>query len=102
MIEYADIIGLIAGLVFSTSSIAQAVKIIKMKGGEHISIITCSMMITGMALWTVYAVLHGAWMFVVWNSLAIVMQFVVIGLTLYYEHKRRLLPKVYERRSRDR
>jgi uncharacterized protein with PQ loop repeat len=99
MIEYADYIGLIAGLIFSTSSITQAIKIIKMKGGESISVMTYAMMIAGMSLWTVYAVMHEAWMFVFWNSLAIVMQLVVIGLTIYYTSKRRVMPDRYERRA---
>lgn len=99
MLEYADYIGFAAGTIFGLSGIAQAVKIHKLKGGESISILNYAMMITGMSLWSIYAFLQGAWMFVIWNSLAIVLQLIVVGLTLYYaRHKYYLLPK-YERRK---
>ena len=60
---------------------------------------TYVMMITGMTLWSVYAVMHEAWMFVVWNSLAVVLQFVVIGMTLYYARRRAAMPEQYDRRA---
>ena len=98
MIEYADYIGFVAGLIFSTSSISQAIKIYRIKGGESISILTYTMMITGMSLWTYYAALHSAWMFVIWNTLATILQLVVIGMTIYYAQKkidRRKNPQPY-------
>lgn len=98
MIEYADYIGFAAGVIFGSSGLVQAFKIFKLKGGESISVLNYAMMITGMSLWSVYALMHGAWMFVVWNTLAIILQFVVIGLTIYYSRKKYYLQPKYERR----
>nr|MBI1231933.1 hypothetical protein [Cytophagales bacterium] len=99
MIEYVDYIGFIAGLIFSLSGIAQARKIIRYKGGESISLLHYTMMIIGMSLWSVYAILHEAWMFVLWNSVAITLQLAVVILTLHYERKRQQLPEQYDRRK---
>lgn len=102
MIEYADYIGFIAGSIFGLSGIAQAFKIYKMKGGDSISLLNYGMMITGMSLWSVYAALNNAWMFVAWNSLAIVIQVIVISMTLYYARKRMFEQPKYERRNHER
>lgn len=99
MLEYTDHIGFIAGIIFGLSGIAQAVKIYKLKGGDSVSLLNYTMMITGMILWTIYATLHEAWMFVFWNSFAISIQMIVIALTLYYARKRYYLQPKYERRQ---
>ncbi len=100
MLEYANYIGFAAGLIFGLSGIAQAVKIYKLKGGDSVSLLNYTMMITGMFLWTIYAALYNAWVFVFWNSFAISIQVIVISLTLYYSRKRYYLQPKYERRSR--
>lgn len=90
MPEYVEYIGLLAGLIFSFSGIAQAIKIVRLKHADSISITTYIMMIVGMVLWSVYAVYHQAWMFVFWNSLAAGVKCVVLCLKLYYERIRRI------------
>ena len=84
MIEYVEYIGFIAGFIFSISGISQALRIIKLKNADAVSITTYIMLLTSMSLWLWYGILYQLWMFVFWNSVAIFIKLIVLGLKIRY------------------
>ena len=90
MIEYVEYIGFVAGFIFSISSITQAIRIIRLKSADAVSITTYMLLITSMSLWLLYGIVYQLWMFVFWNTVAICIKLIVLGLKLYYIKQEKL------------
>lgn len=83
--NYTSIIGIIAGLLTSSSSIPQIVKIIKEKKVADLSM---SMFITlsfGVLLWTVYGILRDDMPIIVTNGFSFCLNITILILRFKYK-----------------
>lgn len=65
------IIGLVAGALTTSSSIPQAVKILRTRSAKDVSALFFVLMSAGMCLWLVYGLYRGDIALVLWNTVSL-------------------------------
>jgi MtN3 and saliva related transmembrane protein len=79
-IDHVEALGLIAGFFGTFASAPQAVKIMRTKSAQDVSLTMFVMALAGSVLWAGYGVLKGLPSVVFWNAVAICQFMLVIGL----------------------
>jgi MtN3 and saliva related transmembrane protein len=80
-LELVDIIGFVAAVFTTSSTLPQLFKIIKTKHAGDVSIIMFIMTFIGLSLWLVYGIITGSNPIIVANTFSLVF----IALTIYYK-----------------
>ena len=86
MINYIEIIGLIAGLCTTLSALPQIIKIYKTDSTKDLSIINYLVAFSGVVLWLVYGILLFSISLIISNLVAILLQFTIITMVLKRKH----------------
>jgi MtN3 and saliva related transmembrane protein len=86
MINYIEIIGLIAGLCTTLSALPQIIKIYKTNSTKDLSIITYLLAFSGVVLWLIYGILLFSISLIISNLVAILLQFTIITMILKKKH----------------
>lgn len=80
-----EFIGLLAGVFTTIAIIPQIVKAINTREVESISPIFLSVLIIGVALWTVYGILQMDWPIMITNGISLVLNSAM--LVIYFKNK---------------
>lgn len=78
------IVGIIAGIFTSVSSLPQLLKIVKEKKVEDLSIGMFLSLVIGIILWVVYGILRDDWPIIVTNSFSVFLNMFILVLKLKY------------------
>lgn len=70
-LDATEALGLLAGAIGSLAFAPQAIKILREKRAEDVSLATFAMVLTGASLWAVYGFWRGAPSLVIWNLVAV-------------------------------
>jgi MtN3 and saliva related transmembrane protein len=79
-----EILGLIAGAFGTLASVPQAIKIIRTRSAEDVSLMMFLLAMTGCVLWGIYGWLKGAGSIIFWNGVAFVQFSAIIALKLHH------------------
>ena len=83
---------LIGGIILSIGYIPQIAKTIKTKSAEDFSALYFSSLVLGiflMELYAIYNAIHGvAYMFLITNTISLVLTSIMLVLTIYYQKKK--------------
>lgn len=82
--DYAIMLGLVAGAMTTGSTIPQVHKIIKSKSSRDVSTLFFLFMAGGMLLWLVYGILRADLVIVLWNSISLCLCLVILSLKKVY------------------
>jgi MtN3 and saliva related transmembrane protein len=77
--------GIAAGCFTTASTIPQIVKTIQSKDAKDVSVWMFSVLLTGVSLWTVYGVMKSDVPIVVFNSISVVLNVVMLVLKVRYK-----------------
>ena len=83
--QYVQIVGLIAGVFTSVSSIPQLIKIIKEKKVEDLSVGMVIVLISGIAIWVYYGILRNDWPVILTNSFSFIINIILLILYKIYK-----------------
>lgn len=85
MKDYSLYIGIGAGVCTSISMLPQVIKIIKTKKAEDISYFMLFILLTGIGGWLWYGILRHDYPIIIWNSVSIVINLLIIFFTIKYK-----------------
>lgn len=80
-----QIVGIVAGIFTAMSLLPQAIKIIKEKKAEDVSIVMLLVLMTGVSLWIYYGVLRDDMPIIVTNSFSLLLNFITLFLRIKYK-----------------
>lgn len=80
--DAAEALGFVAGLIGSFAFAPQALKILRERKAEDVSLVTFAMVFAGAVLWTIYGIWRGAPAIVLWNVVAAALAGAVVALKL--------------------
>lgn len=83
--DWTQIIGLAAGICTATSLIPQAVKTIREKKADDVSLIMLFVLMTGISLWIVYGIKRNDLPIIATNSFSLLVNILMIVLRLKYK-----------------
>jgi len=87
-----DILQLVGGMILSVGAIPQIEQIIRTKSVKDINLTSIITLIVGMVLMQIYAVHYELVMFIITNSVSLLLSIVKLGLKIYYEPKKEAPP----------
>lgn len=82
--DATEILGLVAGLGTSISSLPQLIKIFKEKKAENVSVIMLFVLVVAGILWTVYGFLKGDLPIILTNCIAVIINTITAILRVKY------------------
>jgi MtN3 and saliva related transmembrane protein len=82
-IEFGEGLGLVAGVLTTSSFVPQIIRVFKLRSAHEISVYFSILLLAGFGLWIVYGVMDGLLPIIFWNSLNIVF----ISIILYAQFK---------------
>ncbi|HEX8331418.1 MAG TPA: SemiSWEET transporter [Segetibacter sp.] len=80
-----QIIGIIAGIFTASSLLPQAIKIIREKKAENVSIGMLLFLMTGVSLWIYYGYLRDDLPIIITNCFSLLLNFVTLYLRIKYK-----------------
>nr|WP_294923520.1 SemiSWEET transporter [uncultured Flavobacterium sp.] len=83
--NFIDIVGLLAGICVTVSVIPQIIKVWKTKKVKQISLLTFSVLTSGIALWVVYGILKNDFPIIITNSISLFLNLIMVYFLIYYE-----------------
>lgn len=78
------LVGLVAGAFTSSSSIPQALKILRTRSAKDVSAMFFVLMATGVTLWLFYGLYRADIALVVWNAVSLVFCLTILALKHIY------------------
>lgn len=84
--NFTSVIGIIAGIFTSASSLPQLIKIIKEKKVEDLSAGMFITLLIGIILWVVYGVLRNDWPIIVTNSFSVLLNIAILVFRNMYKN----------------
>lgn len=85
--NWTPIIGLIAGILTSSSMVPQVVKTIKEKKADDVSLFMLVVLMLGVATWVIYGIMREDMPIIVTNSFSFLVNITMIFLRLKYNRK---------------
>ena len=79
-----DLLQLIGGMILSVGAIPQIEQIIRTKSVKDINLTSIITLIVGMVLMQIYAVHYGLTMFIITNTISLLLSIVKLALKIYY------------------
>ncbi|NBW22613.1 MAG: hypothetical protein EBR82_83180 [Caulobacteraceae bacterium] len=79
-----DILQLVGGMILSIGSIPQIEQIVRTKSVKDINLTSIITLILGMVLMQIYAVHAGLTMFIITNTISLLLAIVKLSLKIYY------------------
>jgi MtN3 and saliva related transmembrane protein len=78
-------IGIIAGIFTASSLLPQAIKIIKEKKAEDVSIAMLLFLMTGVSLWIYYGILRDDLPIIITNCFSLLLNIITLSLKIKYK-----------------
>jgi MtN3 and saliva related transmembrane protein len=82
--DYALLLGIVAGAMTTGSIVPQVLKIMQSKSSRDVSTLFFTIMATGMLLWLVYGILRPDLIIVLWNAISLGLSLVILALKRVY------------------
>lgn len=82
-----DVLQLIGGMILSVGAIPQIEQIIRTKSVKDINLTSIITLIIGMVLMQIYAVHSGLTMFIITNTISLLLSILKLALKIYYTKK---------------
>jgi MtN3 and saliva related transmembrane protein len=82
-----DVLQLAGGMILSVGAIPQIEQIVRTKSVKDINLTSIITLILGMVLMQIYAVHSGLTMFIITNTISLLLSIVKLGLKIYYTPK---------------
>jgi MtN3 and saliva related transmembrane protein len=83
--DHVEILGLAAGFCTSLSLLPQLIKLVRTKKSEDLSLFYLGLLLAGLALWIWYGVLRNDFPVIATNSVALILNLVIIILGIRYK-----------------
>lgn len=83
--NYISILGLVAGVLTSSSLLPQLIKIVKNKKVEDLSTGMFATLMAGVALWIVYGVLRDDFPIIATNAFSLLLNIIILFLRFKYK-----------------
>lgn len=83
-----DLLQLIGGMILSVGAIPQIEQIIRTKSVKDINLTSIVTLIVGMVLMQIYAVHYELVMFIITNSISLLLAIVKLALKIYYTERK--------------
>ena len=83
-VGWAELIGIVAGVLTTFSSLPQVIKVWRMRSTGDLSLIMLVMAVTGIALWLVYGLAIGSMVVTLANTVSLGLWLTVLGFKLRY------------------
>ncbi len=80
-----DIVGLTAGICVTISVIPQIWKVWQTKKVKQISLLTFSVLTSGIAIWILYGILKNDFPIIITNSISLCLNLIMIYFIIHYE-----------------
>lgn len=80
-----NVLGIIAGVITSTSMIPQLVKVLKEKNVEDLSWIMLLVLISGVSLWVWYGILKDEWPIILSNAFSVLLNSILLICYMIYK-----------------
>jgi MtN3 and saliva related transmembrane protein len=81
----SEIVGFAAGTLTTLCWTPQAVKILRNRDAKSISMITTTTFVAGCALWLIYGLLIGSASMILFNTVTVALNLLIIALKLRYD-----------------
>jgi MtN3 and saliva related transmembrane protein len=81
--DWQDLLGYVAGALTTFAVVPQISKAWKTRAVNDISLLTVASLISGTTLWTVYGFITESWPIVVTNSIAALLNCILLGLVIH-------------------
>jgi MtN3 and saliva related transmembrane protein len=81
----SEIVGFAAGTLTTVCWTPQAIKILRSRDARSISLITQVTFVTGCVLWLFYGLLIGSASIILFNTVTVVLNLLIIGLKLRFD-----------------
>ncbi len=78
----AELIGVVAAILTTCSFLPQAIKVLRTRQTEAISLIMYSMFTAGVALWLAYGILTTQWSITIANAVTLVLAGIILAIKL--------------------
>lgn len=85
MIEWFELIGIIAGICTTSATLPQIIKVIKTKKTRDLATGLLLITIIGLLLWLVYGIIISSFSLILMNIIAISLWSVILGFKLKYK-----------------
>lgn len=85
--NWTPIIGLVAGILTSSSMVPQVVKTIREKKAQEVSLAMLVVLMLGVATWVVYGIIRDDMPIIVTNSFSLMINITMIFLRLKYNRR---------------
>ena len=83
--DFTEVLGIVAGVFTSASSLPQVIKIIKEKKVEDLSVTMFVSLMIGVALWIVYGIFKKDFPIIITNSFSVVLNLFILILRAKYK-----------------
>ncbi len=77
-----EIIGFIAGLLYSVSALPQIIKIIKTKDTKALSLHTYILQSLALAGWLIYGIIHALPLFIFWTVISLSLSVIILFMKM--------------------
>ncbi|PPQ27671.1 hypothetical protein CCR94_19565 [Rhodoblastus sphagnicola] len=81
-----EIVGFSAGTLTTLCWTPQAIKILRSRDARSISLLTQGVFVSGCSLWLIYGLLIQSMSIVIFNIITVLLNVLIIGLKLRYDH----------------
>mgnify|MGYP001094529729 CR=1 FL=1 len=86
-INYVNIIGILAGVCTTVAVLPQIYKAIKTNNADDISPVFFSILVCGVALWTIYGVLKDDYPIIITNGISVILNSIMLFIYFKSEKK---------------
>jgi MtN3 and saliva related transmembrane protein len=83
-LPFEEYLGLVAGLLTSTSLVPQIIRVFRLKSAREISLLFTLVMLTGVLLWLAYGIILDRLPLILWNSIGALFLIILLGTKLKY------------------
>jgi MtN3 and saliva related transmembrane protein len=83
---FAKYLGLIAGLLVTSSLIPQIIRVFRLRSAREISAVFTVLLLLGLVLWVVYGIMLTLAPVIIWNAIGAVLAILLLYAKMRYGH----------------
>ena len=84
--DFAEYLGLIAGLLVTCSLIPQIIRVFRLRSAREISAVFTVLLLLGLVLWVVYGIILTLAPVIIWNAIGAVLAILLLYGKMRYGH----------------
>ncbi|MEM9548731.1 MAG: SemiSWEET transporter [Bacteroidota bacterium] len=83
--NYVDALGFVAAVLTTGAFLPQAIKVIKSKNTNDLSLSMYSMLVGGVCLWLIYGFILESWPIILANGITLILSSIILFLKIRYK-----------------